>query len=439
MQPIRLWFIGMVIPLLASCGWSVLAADVNYYRLTKTQYNLQTSSNAPVASVLSFRFSAQLWESTNFSVNTATLTIPSFGTRSLFGSGFPLVLSSQASYATKSFMDTFSPTGTYTFSINSAHGGATNLTLTLPAGTYPVTPHINNQPALQSIDPSAPFMVSWDSYADGTTDDLIELQIWNSAGLIFASGAYPAAPGALNGQNTSTTVPANTLTAGRSYIGRLTFMHVVSTNYAYAPGLAAYAQQTDFYLSTTGAVPPVLVSAVPAIGVSNVPANAKIAFTFNKPMRPGGGRLTIGITNATSSTWSADQKTITFTSQSLWPSNVTQSWYINYFFNGLPSIGDTNDSPVMAETLATIFTGGTNTLVATPVSPLQQVLGLASNGVFQVLLAGGEAYRSYELQASSDLVHWDALDTIIATNSSFIFTDPAPPPTNRSYRILAIP
>jgi hypothetical protein len=439
MKSVRCRFAGILVPLLASCCATALAADVSYYRLSKTEYNLQTSSGAPVTSGLPFRFSAQLWESTNFSVNAATFTIPSFGTRTLFGGGLPLVLSSQTGYSVKSIMDAFSPTGAYTFSINTTHNGTTNLSLSLPAEAYPVTPHINNQPALQSIDPSSSLAVSWDPYSNGTTNDLIELQIWNSAGPIFASGAYPGASGALNGQATSTTIPANTLIAGRSYIGRLAFLHVVSTNYAYAPGLAAYAQQTDFYLVTTGAIPPVLVSAVPPIGASNVPANAKIAFTFNKPMRQEASRLTLGITNATTSVWSADQKTITYTSEFLWPSNVTQSWYVNYLLNGLPGIGDTNDSPVMAETLATIFTAGTNTLSATPDSPHQQVLGLSGNGAFQVLLNGGETYRSYEIQISSDLVHWDTLDTIMATNRSFIFTDPAPPPTNRSYRVLVIP
>ena len=171
MKSFRFWFAGIIIPLLASCGATAVAADVNYYRLFKTQYHLQPSSGAPVASALPFRVSAQVWQSTNFSVKTATFTIPSFGTRPLSAGGIPLVLASQTSYPNQSGMDAFSPIGTYTFSINTIHNGTTNLTLSLPAGTYPVPPRINNQPALQSIDPSSFFEVSWDAYSGGTTND----------------------------------------------------------------------------------------------------------------------------------------------------------------------------------------------------------------------------------------------------------------------------
>ena len=93
----------------------------------------------------------------------------------------------------------------------------------------------------------------------------------------------------------------------------------------------------------------------------------------------------------------------------------------------------------MTETLAARFTAGTNLLGATPLAPWLQLLSAPTNGAVQLQLTGGEAYRSYQMQASGDLMAWDALTTITATNSSFIFTDPAPAATNRHYRALAIP
>lgn len=414
------------------------AADISRYSLFKSQFNIQTNSAAAVPAARPFQFWAQLWQTTNFSVSTATLTRPNFNQDSLLGGMLPLLLSANAPSTSQSFIDTFYPTGSYKFVANTLHNGTTNLTLNLPVGTYPVRPHINNQPALQNIDPSSSFTVSWDAYTGGTTNDLITLEIWNSAGIVFGTGAYLGAEGALDGLATNLTIPSSTLVAGNSYIGRLGFMHVMSTNYSYAPGFSAYAQHTDFYLATTGAVPPVLVSATPFLNSANVPGNVKITFNFNKPMRPYYSYLSIGTANTTTRTWSADQKSFTLTSSTLWPSNTTLTWYLNYM-GGPPSFGDTDNNPLMTDTLGTRFVAGTNTLPAVPVAPMLQILGSPPYGATQIQLVGGEAFRSYQIESSDDLQNWSTLDTVMPTNSSFIFTDPAPAPTNRNYRAIALP
>jgi hypothetical protein len=182
----------------------------------------------------------------------------------------------------------------------------------------------------------------------------------------------------------------------------------------------------------------VLLSALPLVDATNVPANAKVVLSFNKPMRPEYNHLVLGGTNTTSRSWSSNQMTLTISSSSPWPANVTQSWYLNSF-GRLAGFGDTNNSPVMTETFATRFSAGTNTLSATPLAPLLEILRPSGDGAVQLQLTGGEAYRGYKIQASDGLLDWITLDTMVATNDHCIFIDSAPSPTNRSYRAVAMP
>jgi len=427
------------------------AADVTLYTLTKGQLNIQTNDNPPVPAVLPYSYLARVWLAPGNQVT-------------LFGSGgsasvkvtnvffFPpitqlmarsaLLLEVRTSYPSQSLLDISYPTNVYVFHIPFMNGTSTNLLLALPAGSPPATaPHINNLAAAQAVDPSADFALGWDAFNGGTTGDFIGLQIEDSSTNAFDSGVSIFG-GGLDGTATGITIPANTLKPAHGYVGHLIFEKVAATNGGYAPAFSGYSQQTDFYLATAGATIPRLVSTVPAPGATNVPANVKLTFTFSERMKSNSySTLAGGTTNGTTLALSADGKTFTITPNSPWPTSSVSIYFnpMGGFSGGRVLFGDTNNSPLMSDTFAARFTAGTNQLSDVPLAPYLEILGPPANGTVQLRLTG-EAYRSYQLLASSNLLNWDALNTILATNPQVIFTDTAPvAPTAREYRVLAIP
>ena len=436
---------------LAVAAMSVDAADVTLYTVTKGQLNVQTNGNAPAPAVLPYSYLARVWLAPGNQVT-------------LFGSGgsasvkltnifvfLPItqlmgrsaqLLEVRTSYPSQSLLDSSYPTNVYVFHIPFLNGTSTNLLLALPAGTPPATaPHVNNFAAAQTIDPGADFALGWDAFSGGTTGDFIWLQIEDGSTNVFDSGDSIFG-GGLDGTATGITIPANTLKPAHGYVGHLIFEKVAATNGGYAPAFSGYSQQTDFYLATSGATIPALVSTVPAPGATNVPANVKLTFTFSEPMKPNSySILAGGTTNGTTQALSADGKTFTITPNSPWPTSSVSVYFnpIGGFNGDRVLFGDTNNSPLMPDTFAARFTAGTNLLDATPSPPYLEILGPPANGAFQLRLTG-EAYRSYQLLVSSNLLSWDALTTILATNPHVIFTDPASsPPATRLYRVLATP
>ncbi len=426
-------YLRLFVLLLSICCRVTPAADVSYYSVAKLQSNLQTNSGAPVPTQSPYDYKAQVRAAAPGDVSSANINLRFMATApqdvllSILNDFWP----------SQSLLDTFHPSGNQNFSISTLHNGTTNLTLSLPSGSYPNAPHINNYGSVQAIDPSVAFTVNWDAFTGGTTNDLIELQILDTGGVIFDSGAWPKAPGVLDGTATGATIPAGTLAPGRGYIGRMTFARVLSTNNAYAPGYAAYAQQTDFYMSTLGATPPALVSIVPAPGAAGVPANAKITLVFNTAMLGSFSMSVSGTTNTFTGIWSGDGRTLTISSAFPWPANLL-TWFINPV-RSPPTMGDANLSPIMTETIPTAFTPSANLLPATPLAPTLQLLSPAGNGTMQVQLTGGEAYRVYQLQFSHDLLNWTNLGAIQATDTTAVLTDPGPAPTNWNYRVQAMP
>jgi hypothetical protein len=433
MKPIRLCFVGILIPLLAHCHATALAADVSYYSVVKLQSNVQTNSSTPVPTLRPYNYKAQVRAAAQGSVSYATVNFR-FMTMAPQDAMLSIV---NDSWPSQSSLDVTHPSGSQNFSISTLHNGTTNLTLSLPSGSYPIAPHFSDFSSMQAIDPSVSFTVNWDASTGGNTNDLIELQILNGSGVVFDSGAVPKASGALDGTATGVTVPAGTLMTNRNYIGRLMFARVLSTNNAYAPGFAAYAQQTDVYMSTLGGVPPALVSVVPPPGTVGVPANAKITLVFNKTMLKSSSIGVSGTTNSFTNDWSADGRTLTISSAFQWPATLL-TWIMNPA-SAPPLLSDTNSNPIMTETIATAFTPGANLLPATPLAPTLRLASPSGNGTMQVQLTGGEAYRVYELQFSPDLLNWTNLGAIQAADSTAVLTDPSPAPTNRNYRVQVMP
>jgi hypothetical protein len=111
----------------------------------------------------------------------------------------------------------------------------------------PGAPHVSNFAAAQTVDPSQPFVLSWDAYPGGTSADYIDVDI----GANFGS-PEPGTPGALSGTATTFTIPAGTLQTNATYASQIGFFHRVgATNNGYATN-AYRATYTEFTLITIG-------------------------------------------------------------------------------------------------------------------------------------------------------------------------------------------
>lgn len=433
---------------LRAAGWLLLAvgslpaADLSLYTVTKGQACLQTNTGTPDLKPGSpYLFLAQAVPTGSMSVYNASITLPLHGSRGLFSTGptSPLGLTDRA--ASQAALDATYGAGTYTFSFITAHDGVKNLPISLSGNAYPPAPHISNFAAAQAIDPSAPFLLTWDPFVGGTTNSLVQLRIENTSGQVFGTAARPGATNALNGTAQGLTIPAGTLAPGHSYLGHLLFETFTATNLTYtgAPGFAGYWRQTDFYLITAGPgapTPPTIISIIPTNGATGVPVNTPLTATFSRPMGSGFSISVGGTTNASTSTWSADGRTLTITSTNHWPSNTTLNWLFNP--SGTPPyIGDTQGDPLMAD-LPTAFTTGTQVLPSMPSSPSFTLPLSVTNGLIHLVLRG-EPYRTYVWQSSSDLVNWSNLGTNLAATSQIEFFDTyLPGITTQFYRVLAL-
>ena len=124
------------------------------------------------------------------------------------------------------------------------------VTLTFPSTlVQPPAPHLSNFAAAQAINPAQPFTLSWDPYSGGTASDFIYVNV----GSLFQTPG-PGTNGALPGTATSATIPANTLQTNQSYVGDITFYHLIlTTNGASYISLIYRASVTEFTLNTVTA------------------------------------------------------------------------------------------------------------------------------------------------------------------------------------------
>ena len=75
-------------------------------------------------------------------------------------------------------IDAAYPNGNYALIINAVNDGTKSNLLSVTGNTYPVTtPHISNFTAAQAIDPCVDFVLTWDAFSGGTTNDYVQLEI----------------------------------------------------------------------------------------------------------------------------------------------------------------------------------------------------------------------------------------------------------------------
>ena len=228
--------------------------DVHDYVLAKGIFYAQTNSSLPVfAFDTPYAFLAQVTESSSGSVTAASVRLPDDTTRWLTEDPEDQVFELKGTFATTNSLDASFPNGTYTFTIVGARDGTNQATLNLTGNLYPNAPRISNWTAAQNIIATNNFVLTWDAFSGGTTNDYIQVGIENTEGTILFETGEPGDPTALNGTHTSVTIPANTLPPGTTCHGWLIFAKLISlntTNYPGALGFSVYFTQTEFPLAT---------------------------------------------------------------------------------------------------------------------------------------------------------------------------------------------
>src|SRR5262249_22644062 len=133
-------------------------------------------------------------------------------------------LSFSAKFSSQAALDAAAPSGNYKLVVNTLHQGQKALTLNLPAETFPGPPHISNWNAAQAINPAANFMLRWDPFGGGTTNDFILVLVGDSnTGVLVLRTPSPLQSGALNGTATSVVIPDGQLEPNTVYDVQITF------------------------------------------------------------------------------------------------------------------------------------------------------------------------------------------------------------------------
>jgi hypothetical protein len=208
----------------------------------------QTNAAPPILyPVIPYEFYAQTTLTSNRTATNITVTLPTSSISNLVEDllepeNFSLV-------AFKTSLTNFStnfPAGNYTFNV-SATTSNQQVTVNLPDYVQPNAPQVINYTAAQSINPSQPFTLTWNTFTNGTSTDWILFEI----GKVFQSPAY-GQPGFLNGTATSVTIPAATLPASSTNNADLIFYHIVSTTNGGNVTGAFVGSLTAFSIITTG-------------------------------------------------------------------------------------------------------------------------------------------------------------------------------------------
>jgi hypothetical protein len=112
----------------------------------------------------------------------------------------------------------------------------------------PNAPQVSNWTALQSANPTQAVTISWSAFQGGTAADYINVRV----GEAFVTGDI-GATNALNGTQTSVTIPTGTLQNNTDYAASIIFYHaVIATNQAKAEVTEVFrATSTDFTVHTS--------------------------------------------------------------------------------------------------------------------------------------------------------------------------------------------
>jgi len=223
--------------------------DVQLFGVVKGEQFVQTNASPAIVQPGSpFSFEAFV-DAIGGSVNTANLISPNGATNILIAGGSYFGISTNL--ATEDTLDAMYPNGVYSMTFNTVDNG-TNIAvpLSMSGDSYPSNaPHVSNFPTVQNVIPGKDFILTWDPFVGGTTNDYIQVDIGD-----FFSTPSPGSARALNGTNTFVLVPGSCFLASRtngSDILFATLTAVNTTNISGSYGFAGYYKKTWFNVVTT--------------------------------------------------------------------------------------------------------------------------------------------------------------------------------------------
>ncbi len=231
------------------------AADVSQFNVLKGQMFLQTDAGSPSpAGPSSFVLQCEGSGSGMGLLTGMSLTKPNTQVVNLSPDGDQSYRLEQA-FGSQTALDTAFPNGSYTLTMVTMNDGTKAVALSLTGDAYPPTPHISNFTAAQAVDPSQAFTLTWDAWAGGTGNDVVQIRIVDSGMQDVFASPEQGQPGGLTGLSTSLLIPARKLRPGQVYGVELLFGRSTDFNqssYPGATGLAAYFKKVQFPLTTTG-------------------------------------------------------------------------------------------------------------------------------------------------------------------------------------------
>jgi len=269
------------------------------------RYALYRQTNNAPPPLFTYEFVGQSTLASNRTATAITLTIPATPSRTnlLFEN-----LLSPEQYQTNLFtpsltnFDTNFPTvGNYVFKVtNSIAGSNQQVTVNLPNNSLPNAPQILNYTNAQTVNPSQPFTLNWNTFTNGGSADRIVVQInepstggVGNSGLLLFQTSYYGPPAGLDGTATSVTIPANTLPPDSTNDAFVFFAHVAFTTNSTTSTTAIVASAVYFTIITTPA------SAAPVLTI--IPSGTNVLVEW--PTNATGYTLEFS-TNLASTVWS---------------------------------------------------------------------------------------------------------------------------------------
>lgn len=162
------------------------------------------------------------------------------------------------------------PTGGYRFSLEGASGVPGAVNVTLPGASIP-TIRLVNYTAAQSVDAARDFVLTW-APIGATAQDVLKVQLRDSAGKVVVSSPDPGCPGALDGTSTSFKIPGGALKAEALYAGEiaLSLRDAGAEIDATTRSVSLRWTSTEFPLGTySGGLPPVVPVVLKALAIDN--------------------------------------------------------------------------------------------------------------------------------------------------------------------------
>jgi hypothetical protein len=229
----------------------ILPLDVQEYEVFKEHVYVQTSNGPPAATEFVFR--ALVEAASDISVIGATIITPTSLQVPLTQGGGGDEFERQDSHASQEILDENYPDGEYTLVITGANDGTRYIPVSIANAMYPSAPQLSDYDAAQSLNASAPFVLTWNPFLDGTPQDHIDVQIEDSAGNEVFDTPGHGNDGALDGLATSVVIPPFTLQPGQAYEARILFQKILradDTGYPGVVGRVGYSARTFAGIAT---------------------------------------------------------------------------------------------------------------------------------------------------------------------------------------------